>query len=589
MDVFSLVLRLKEEGAQQVKASVDTLNKSFQGAEKNATDFDKAVSGLKGQLKNLATVAAATAFFSKIIEETSAAQFAQAQLKSALQSTGNVAGQSVASLNAMAGALQDTTVFADDAVTAAQSLLLTFTRVGGDIFPRATKAIADVAQAMGTDMKSATIQVGKALNDPIQGVAALARSGIQFTDAQKAMIKELVETNRLAEAQTLILKELETQFGGSAEAAGKTLGGAIARLKNAFGDLFEVSTSASEGVVGAIDYMIRGLKFLDTMIRSTSQAIQLLGLYAGIAFQKMKAFFTMKPTEYRDFLNVLAQYKDEQEAIILGLKGEEVAQQKVVTAAKAINAEKALEIQLNARLNALKAPSSVERMMAAPAGAAIQAVVGPTQVMPNQAALASLVDRSATDFLDMAVRAYQERIDQLAFEIKAALGDTLGNAIAVGMETAIREKSIGAGFKALGKTLISGLGDMMIQFGKASLIASTLMDSIFKALAKALPGGAIVASLAMIAAGAALKGAAGSAFGGRGSTAGSSGGGYSAPSMQGGSFGLATQYYGPTAAGSANTIERINPVSVTIIGPNDPSAQRQMQELMRNAQRRGSV
>ena len=52
---------------------------------------------------------------------------------------------------------------------------------------------------------------------------------------------------------------------------------------------------------------------------------------------------------------------------------------------------------------------------------------------------------------------------------------------------------------------------------------------------------------------------------------------------------MPTAYYGPTSAGSANTIERVNPISVTIIGPNDPTAQRQMQELLRNAQRRGNV
>lgn len=589
MDVFALTMRLKEEGAAQVKASVDKLNRSFKDAETNATSFDRAFSGLQTQLKGLATVAAVGAFFNKLIDETSAAQFAQAQLQAALKSTGNVAGQSVSSLNAMASALQDTTVFADDAVTAAQSLLLTFTKVGGETFPRATRAIADVAQAMGTDLQSATIQVGKALNDPIQGVAALARAGIQFSDAQKEMIKQMVETNRLADAQKIVLQELETQFGGSAEAAGKTLGGAIERLKNSFGDLFEISESASQGVVDAIEFMISALKGLNSVLTSIRQALQLFGLNAGVLFEEIKAFLTMSGDEYRQYMKVLKQYEDEQEAIILGLKAEETATQAVSAATSTLNSEKAAELALNRQLNALKPMGSLERMVAPRAGAAVQAVVGPTQVMPNQAALASLVDRSGEEFLNMAVRSYQERIDALAFEIKFALGDTLGSAIADGLETAIREKSIGAGFKALGKTLVSGLGDMMIQFGKASLVASTLMDTIFKALAKALPGGAIVASLAMIAAGAALKGAAGSAFGGGRATGGGGGGGGYSAAMPTGNMAFATQYYGPTAAGSANTIERINPVSVTIIGPNDPAAQRQMQELIRNANRRGSV
>ena len=589
MDVFALSLKLKEEGGAAVKAAVESLGRSFKDSEKNATALDDAVSELKSGLKDLATLAAAGTFFKKLIDETSAAQFAQAQLRAALQSTGNVAGQSVDQLNAMAGALQETTVFADDAVTASQSLLLTFTKVQGDIFPRATKAIADVAQAMGTDLQGATIQVGKALQDPIHGIAALSRSGIQFSEDQKAMIASLVETNQLVEAQTIILKELETQFGGSAEAAGKTLGGAIARLANTFGDLFEISESASQGVVSAIEFIIRSLSGLNTVLTSIRQAIQLFGLNAGVLFQEIKAFLTMSGDEYRAYLKILRDYEAEQENIILGLTAEETATRKVAEAKKEVNTEKAAELALDRRLNALKAMPSMERLMAQPTGAAMQATIGPERVKADSSKLAAIVNQGATDWLAQSAKAYEERINDLAMQIKFQLGDTLGNALADGIQTAIEQKSIGAGFKAMTQTLLRGLGDMMIQFGKASLVASTLMDTIFKALAKALPGGAIVASLAMIAAGAALKGAAGAAFGGGGG--GGGGGGFSAPmaAVAAGAMTLPTQFYGPTAAGSSATIAAMAPMNVTIVGPNDPAAQRQMQELMRNAQRRGSV
>jgi hypothetical protein len=47
--------------------------------------------------------------------------------------------------------------------------------------------------------------------------------------------------------------------------------------------------------------------------------------------------------------------------------------------------------------------------------------------------------------------------------------------------------------------------------------------------------------------------------------------------------------FGPTASATAGQLRAMAPVNVTIIGPNDPSAQRQMQELIANAQRRGNV
>lgn len=189
----------------------------------------------------------------QFVTETVAMEKAQAQLAATLRSTGAIAGQSVESLNAHAAALQKVTTFGDDAVTAAQGLLLTFTNIRGDVFPQATEAVLNVATAMGTDLKSASIQVGKALNDPIAGVTALARAGIQFTESQKETIKSLVESGRLVEAQRLVLKELETQFGGSARAARETLGGALTSLGNAWGDLFEIGATGSDFLRLAIE------------------------------------------------------------------------------------------------------------------------------------------------------------------------------------------------------------------------------------------------------------------------------------------------------------------------------------------------
>jgi phage-related protein len=60
------------------------------------------------------------------------------------------------------------------------------------------------------------------------------------------------ETGDIASAQAIILGELETQFGGSANAARNTLGGALAALKNSFGDLLEGDTGGN-GLRGATD------------------------------------------------------------------------------------------------------------------------------------------------------------------------------------------------------------------------------------------------------------------------------------------------------------------------------------------------
>lgn len=162
-----------------------------------------------------------------------------AELESRIKSTGGVAGYSSQQLQDMASALQQVTRFGDDAIIPMQSLLLTFTNIRGPVFEQASEAILNLATTMGTDLKSAALQVGKALNDPVKGVSALAEAGIQFTDSQRDTIKALVETGDVAAAQGIILKELETQFGGAARAARDTFAGALTAVQNAAGDLLE--------------------------------------------------------------------------------------------------------------------------------------------------------------------------------------------------------------------------------------------------------------------------------------------------------------------------------------------------------------
>ena len=72
--------------------------------------------------------------------------------------------------------------------------------------------------ALGTSLKSAAIQVGKALQDPENGITALRRVGVNFTKEQKERIQGWVEEGKQLKAQKFILKELRTEFAGSAEA-----------------------------------------------------------------------------------------------------------------------------------------------------------------------------------------------------------------------------------------------------------------------------------------------------------------------------------------------------------------------------------
>lgn len=215
------------------------------------TAEDRASKTLKGVADNTkksslvmsAAIAGVSLALGKFLKDSLTAfkesQDAITQTNAVLKSTGGIAGVTADQVDQLSKSLQKTTRFSDEAVREAENLLLTFTKVGKDIFPQATETILDMSTALGQDTKSSAIQLGKALQDPILGVTALRRVGVNFSAAQRDVIENLVKTGREAEAQALILKELQTEFGGSAKAAGETFGGQVDKLKNQLNDLQE--------------------------------------------------------------------------------------------------------------------------------------------------------------------------------------------------------------------------------------------------------------------------------------------------------------------------------------------------------------
>ena len=175
---------------------------------------------------------------SSITEYNESAQ-TEAQLQASLISTGGVSGKSLTDLKSQASDLQGKTLYEDDETAAAQKILLTFTNVKNAVYDEAVPAIQDMATKMDMDLSSAALSVGKALQDPIVGVTALRRQGVMLTETQEEQIKQFVKLGQVEKAQAIILKELNTEFGGSAEAAAKAGTGGFVILANKIGNFKE--------------------------------------------------------------------------------------------------------------------------------------------------------------------------------------------------------------------------------------------------------------------------------------------------------------------------------------------------------------
>lgn len=227
-----------------VIGDVSKLSSAFSEAESKTGRFSEKMGQLGASLTRNVTLPL-VGLGVMAVKAAGEQEVASAKLESTFNSMGAAAWTTVEALNAQAVAFQKTTTFGDEAVTTGQSILLTFGNItnqmgeGNQVFDRTTKIMLDLSAALDQDMKSSAVQLGKALNDPIQGVSALQRVGVSFTQAQKDQIRVMQESGDLMGAQKLILQELERQFGGTAEAIADTATGKMKQAMNSLGDSME--------------------------------------------------------------------------------------------------------------------------------------------------------------------------------------------------------------------------------------------------------------------------------------------------------------------------------------------------------------
>ena len=269
-------------------------------------------SGLRRFGKIAAIVGGAAAFGGLVatlkigVDEFGQAQKVIAQTGAVLKSTGGVANVTARRVDSMAMSLMKLSGVDDETIAAGENLLLTFTKIrnetgkGNKIFDQATLAMLNLSVAMGKDMNASAILVGKALNDPVKGVGALSKAGVQFTASQKETIKALVESGNVMGAQKMILKELETQFAGSAKAAGQTLPGQLNILRETF------RNTAESLVITFIPYLSRATKSLLDFVRQFSArptfegkvrfVVEKLRDAAGREFRNLYEWWTVSKT-----------------------------------------------------------------------------------------------------------------------------------------------------------------------------------------------------------------------------------------------------------------------------------------------------
>ena len=267
-----IVTVFDSKGLKQAQYALNKVRGNFQNLGRNF-----AVAG--------AAFAGAAAVIAKSAQDLARIERINAQTEAVLKSMGNSAGVTAQHIQDLAGNLERLTASEAETIQEGANLLLTFRNIqnqvgaNNDIFDQAVTMSVDLARAMGTEASGEAIRLGKALNDPTKGVAALTRVGVSFTEQQKEQIKTLQESGDLLGAQKIILGELQAQFGGSGQAYAATFAGQVELLNHELGALGEEATMV---VMPALQTMVASLRELAPEVGAK--------LSAAIASVDWKAF-----------------------------------------------------------------------------------------------------------------------------------------------------------------------------------------------------------------------------------------------------------------------------------------------------------
>ena len=273
--VISAVVRLVDQVTaplRGVTASIDKLGSTL----------GQSAAGLARWGVGLTGIAGAAAAFNKVVSATIEAEKAVMQFDIAFKALGKNVGQTREQLLAFADEAGTRTIFDDESIVRAQTALLRYRSVTGDTFVRARAVALDLASAMGTDLADAANTVGRALERPSVALRQLRQYGVVFTRDQEALIRQLEKTGKTAEAAGVLLRELEGRFKGASDVAASTLGGALARLRNAFDNLFEAADNGEKltKAVGDLADIVSDPNFKRAMTDLAAVALDIASAFA---------------------------------------------------------------------------------------------------------------------------------------------------------------------------------------------------------------------------------------------------------------------------------------------------------------------
>jgi len=418
-----------------VEGADKSLDKIQSDAKKTASvivkAFDKADMAIASFVGNIgadifkSVLSSAKDLFNFIGKDAVAAAQAQEEainkMNIALQSTGLFTESTSRDMQKFSESLQGTTKFADELILENMALIQSLGDLSEQGLKDATQAAADLASALGIDLRTAATLVGKAAAGE---VGSFSRYGL-------AIKKGADDAETFANA----LDAINSKFGGAASGQIKTFTGATAQLTNTIGDLqekFGEIIIKNPAVISAIGILNKGFLELQKVVEDNKSNFEpLVTLLAETFGQSAEAFFKGTSIIIKGLAQMAEWVANNSTAVdflrtvfgnmVPGLDKFIMIMDKINGDASAGEIKKVSDQMLYLQENADKAKGSFENLFAGlpEASKVVSPLLSPEQLQEEMDKEAALIDKGNQDKLDKQT-AFEESLKAIKDQYKLA-------------------------------------------------------------------------------------------------------------------------------------------------------------------------
>lgn len=271
-EILEMIIKADADDAKralnELEAQVDSVRESTDNANKSSAALlstqGRSSTSLKTLSRNLAGTIAQYVSFGLILRQVASfmakanaaaeeENIGFARLQSVIEATGRAAETSARQIDAMVDKLELYSNADKQAAMDAAASLAIMESVPTSLFEQIFDTANDLSRVVGQDIGSAITTIGRAMEEPVEGMTRLRRQGIFITDELQSQIADLVELNRLYDAQKLLLDDIQERVAGTAEKMADAAGmqSLIVALDRYYGSVGQLVNGASQPVTDA--------------------------------------------------------------------------------------------------------------------------------------------------------------------------------------------------------------------------------------------------------------------------------------------------------------------------------------------------